>query len=280
MNSINHTQSLDLPSTVGECVKFAIANLSYIDAQFIAEHVLSMSRTELVVKSDDHVGAATAANLFDLVEKRKNGEPIAYLVGKQGFWSFVLQVTPDVLIPRPETELLVETALPHIGENSRVLDLGTGSGAIAIAIARETGASVVATDSCDAALQVCRTNARNLKTPLTLVKSDWYADVSGKFDAIISNPPYVSESDPHLNRGDLRFEPPLALIAGRNGMESLEKVVQGAPAHLKTGGLLAVEHGFNQDKLVREMFADCGFSEIRTSNDLAGQPRVTSGVNR
>lgn len=278
MNSISHAQSLDLPSTVGECVEFAVANLSHIDGQILTEHVLSLSRTELVVKAEDHVSAEIATDLINLVEKRKKGEPIAYLVGQQGFWSFLLRVTPDVLIPRPETELLVERALNRVDENSRVLELGTGSGAVAIAIARETGASVVATDACEAALEVCQTNTRNLKAQLTLSKSDWYANVSGKFDVIISNPPYLSETDPHLNCGDLRFEPPMALIAGPNGMESLQKVVHGAPAHLETGGLLAVEHGFNQDNLVRQLFADSGFSEVHTSNDLAGQPRVTSGV--
>ena len=263
--------------TAGECVNFAYSQLERIDAEYITQYALDMHRTELVVNQNANVTSKQRRLLQYLIEQKQAGVPVAHLVGSQGFWRFIVEVSPDVLIPRPETELLVETVLPHINTTSRVLDLGTGSGAIAIAIASETSAQVVASDISRQALDVCRQNTDTLNVELELVESSWYAEVSGTFDVIVSNPPYLAEDDPHLDCGDLRFEPRIALISGSSGLESLGHVILEAPAFLNENGLLAVEHGFTQSLDVQKLFSSAGFLNVQSINDLNDLPRITFG---
>jgi release factor glutamine methyltransferase len=237
---------------------------------------------------------------WQLLEKRRlDGEPIAYLVGKRGFHAIELMVGPGVLIPRPETELLVDLGLDELqrilndknGLNESeysltMLDLGTGSGAIALAIAAsQSKVRVVATDASQAALGIAEQNAAHLKLSnrVSFCLGSWYAALqalaptSRQFDLILSNPPYIAADDLHLNQGDLRFEPPSALTDFGSGLTCLTAIIDGALAHLKPGGLLAVEHGFDQSPAVLERLALAGFEDIRPHRDLAGHWRVASG---
>jgi release factor glutamine methyltransferase len=220
-----------------------------------------------------------------LVSKRLNGEPIAYLVGKKGFHNIELQVAPGVLIPRPETELLVEIGLREInrlGGKAQILDLGTGSGAIALAIASAAPQSqVIATDQSPEALAIARSNAQSLKLErqVQFVQGSWYEAIEkdATFDLILSNPPYIEKGDPHLQQGDLRFEPINALTDQANGLSCLVAIISRAQPHLNPQGLIAVEHGFNQSDTVVELMRSAGLGDIQTHLDLAGHRRVASG---
>jgi release factor glutamine methyltransferase len=229
--------------------------------------------------------ALTVEQLEDLhlvTERRERGEPIAYITGTQEFWSMNLQVSPAVLIPRPETELLVERALELVSleEPSRVLDLGTGSGAIALAIAHARAhAHVIAVDVSPEALAVASSNQRALGIRnLDIRLSDWFSAVGdARFDTIIGNPPYVAIDDPDLAPGVAAFEPKLALIAGPTGMEEIERIVKDAAIHLMPNGWLLLEHGWKQGAEVRSALVQHGFSHVRSRPDLAGHERVTEG---
>jgi release factor glutamine methyltransferase len=219
---------------------------------------------------------------FALAKRRRDGEPVAYLVGRREFWGLPLAVDPTVLVPRPETETLVEAMLARLPPErpSRVLDLGTGSGAIALAIASERRhAQVVASDVSREALEVAQRNAAALSIAnVAFVHSDWYASVPPqRFDAIVSNPPYVRTGDPHLRDGDVRFEPRLALDGGTDGLAALKPIVLGAAPRLAAGGWLAVEHGYEQAEVVRAVFEAAGFVSVQSLRDLAGIPRVVIG---
>jgi release factor glutamine methyltransferase len=227
-----------------------------------------------------------AQAFFALARRRREGEPVAYLTGVREFWGLPLAVTSAVLIPRPETEALVEIALARLpaDRDTRVLDLGTGSGAIALAIAHERPrAQVLATDVSAAALAVARQNGRRLALAnVEFLQSDWYAEMpatwrGGRFDVIASNPPYIVAGDPHLAAGDLRHEPAGALSPGGDGLASLRRIVAGARDHLAPGGTLVVEHGFDQSEAVRALFAGAGLTEVLAQRDLAGIPRVVVG---
>ena len=230
---------------------------------------------------------ASALDAFlALARRRREGEPIAYLTGTREFWGLPLVVSPSVLIPRPETETLVELALARLpmDRDSRVLDLGTGSGAIALAIAHERPrATILATDVSADALDVARDNARRLGLAnVEFAQSDWYdglapASAGGAFDLIASNPPYIDAADPHLREGDIRHEPARALTPGGNGTAAIVRIVAGAHERLAPGGSLAVEHGHDQADAVRAMFAAAGFEEVVAVRDLAGIPRVVAG---
>lgn len=253
-----------------------------VDARMLLGHVLDCDRAWLVAHSQDRLSREQADAFFALAKRRRDGEPIAYLTGRREFWGLDLVVTPAVLVPRPETETLVEAALAglHPDRPARVLDLGTGSGAIALAIARERpNADVVATDVSSEALDVARRNASTLGLRnVSFIRSDWYAEVAPElFDLIVSNPPYVRTEDPHLAEGDVRFEPRLALIAGADGLAALKTIVLGAPARLKPEGMLVVEHGYDQSDLVRALFETAGFRSLKALRDLAGIPRVVAG---
>ncbi|HSX20156.1 MAG TPA: peptide chain release factor N(5)-glutamine methyltransferase, partial [Gammaproteobacteria bacterium] len=221
-----------------------------------------------------------------LLDRRVKGEPVAYLVGHKEFWSHDFLITPDVLIPRADTELIVEIALEQMEgrQNLRVLDLGTGSGAIALSIAAERpDVAVVATDLSPEALQVAQINAKQFQiSNVEFALGGWYEALTENqnkmFDLILSNPPYIAKYDPHLAQGDLRFEPNTALMAGVHGMDDLHVIISRAHEFLAPAGLLLVEHGYDQEQLVAKEFAQAGFAEVGCYKDLAGIPRVTMGV--
>jgi release factor glutamine methyltransferase len=215
------------------------------------------------------------------VERRAAGEPIAYLTGNCEFYGLEFRVTPAVLIPRPETELLVDLALERlpVEGRARVLDLGTGSGCIAVSLGRQRPRMEVwAADAVPAALEVARDNALRLGATVRFVRSDWLADLAGeRFDLILSNPPYVAAGDPHLSRGDLRFEPASALVAGEDGLNDIRRIVAAAPAHLAPGGWLLFEHGYDQAQRCRALLTAAGFGQVTSWRDLAGIERVSGG---
>jgi release factor glutamine methyltransferase len=260
----------------------AQSGLVPVDAQVLLAHVLGVNRAWLIAHAADALDAAAAAAFMALAKRRRDGEPVAYLTGTREFWGLALAVTPAVLIPRPETETLVELALARLPADRpvAVLDLGTGSGALALAIAHERPhAQVIATDVSPDALAVAEGNARRLGLGnVAFLHSDWYAAVpAGPFDAIVSNPPYVAAGDPHLATGDLRFEPAGALCPGGDGLGALRTIIAGARERLVPGGTLAVEHGHDQSAAVQALFADAGFDGIVLARDLAGIPRVVAG---
>lgn len=252
------------------------------EAELLLEHVLGVDRAWLFTHAGQTVKAEATARFAALVERRATGEPLAYLIGHIGFWTLDLRVTPATLIPRPETELLVEIALEQLPSDMplRIVDLGTGSGAIALALASERPeAHVVATDAGAAALAVAEDNARrNGLTNVVFCEGDWFEPLCGQhFDLIASNPPYVADADPHLGQGDLRYEPALALSCGRDGLNAIRHIVAHAPAHLAAGGCLLIEHGYLQGEAVRELLRAAGFIDIQTRRDLEQRERVTLG---
>lgn len=253
-----------------------------VDALWLLAHVLGQAPAWLYAHGDDEIDAATHARFDDLVSRRMAGEPVAYLTGRRGFWRFDLLVTPDTLIPRPETELLVELALARLPEShaSRIADLGTGSGAIALALAHgRPHAQVVATDASEAALVVARSNAVTLGLAnIEFRHGDWLSPLaSERFDIIVSNPPYIASADPHLTQGDLRHEPASALASGEDGLDAIRVIVRDAPAHLVTGGWLVLEHGWQQGDAVRAVLVDAGYVEVTTTPDLESRDRISSG---
>ena len=273
------------PQTVSRAL--AQSGLVPLDAQVLLAHVLARDRGWLVAHGDEPLTHEQEAAFFALAKRRRDGEPVAYLTGLREFWGLLLRVTSAVLIPRPETESLVELALLRIpvDRESRVLDLGTGSGAIALALAHERPrARILATDISTEALAVARDNARRLGIAnVEFARADWYAGLPDMwrdvaFDLIVANPPYVAMNDPHLREGDVRFEPAAALVSGVDGMAAIRQIVAGARAHLAPGGTLAVEHGYDQSERVRELFSAAGFSGIVTAKDLAGIPRVAAAL--
>lgn len=251
------------------------------EAEILLGHVLQRSRSWLYTWPEHPVEAALAQHFRELLARRAAGEPVAYLVGEREFWGLSLRVTPDTLIPRPDTETLVEWALdlPLPGA-AAVLDLGTGSGAIALALASERPHwRVAAADRSEAALAVARSNGeRLLPGRVHWFCSDWFARLpAGRFHLVVSNPPYVAAADPHLQRGDLRFEPRQALAAGDDGLADIRRLIADAPDWLHPGGWLLLEHGFEQAEAVRGLLEAAGYSAVATRCDLAGQPRVTGG---
>jgi release factor glutamine methyltransferase len=210
--------------------------------------------------------------------RRHAGDPVAYIRGRQEFYGLSLQITADVLIPRAETELLVDLALERVPPDStaRVLELGTGCGAIAIALMRERpGLSVLATDVSEAALELARANARSHEVTIDFSRSDWFAEIApGRFDLIASNPPYVAAADAHLQQGDLRFEPRVALVGGEDGMACIRAIAAGARGRIRSGGWLLMEHGYDQGERCRDLLRTLGYRDVEDFEDLAGIPRV------
>ena len=253
-----------------------------LDAELLLAHALGQSRAWLLAHADDVLAADTSARIELLIAARVRGLPIAYVLGCRGFWSHQLEVTSDTLIPRPETELLVELALARIGLDhvTRIADLGTGSGAIALAIAAERPlVHVVATDASEAALTVARRNADALRLHnIEFVLGDWCAALAEQScEVIVSNPPYIAQDDPHLETGDLRFEPRMALVSGIDGLDAIRRIASDAPAHLQPGGWLLLEHGSAQAAAVRELLIAAGLCEVETQRDLEQRERVTLG---
>jgi release factor glutamine methyltransferase len=270
------TQSVSIASALAQC------GLAAVDAQVLLSHVVGHNRAWLVAHAHDELAVHQAIAFFALAKRRRNGEPVAYLTGIREFWGLPLRVSPAVLIPRPETETLVEVALAHLPADRpcRVLDLGTGCGAVALALARERpDSTVVATDISVAALGLARENAHHLSiTNVQWLQSDWYAQLphdAGVFDVIVSNPPYVNAGDAHMRVGDLRYEPVHALTPGNDGLEALRRIVFDGVTRLQPAGCLAVEHGFDQAAAVRGLFDMAEFRNVRTACDIAGIPRVS-----
>ena len=261
------------------------------EARLLMAHVLEkhyqLPRSALLSRDDMVLSSEASLQWQSLQAKRLAGEPIAYLIGKRGFHDIELYVAPGVLIPRSETELLVEIGLQEITRlhgSVKVLDLGTGSGAIALALANAAPqALLTATDQSSEALDIAKTNARLLKLEarVQLMQGSWYEALSidARFDIILSNPPYISSLDPHLSQGDLRFEPKSALTDHANGLTCLEAIINGAKAHLSPNGFIAVEHGFDQSDAVVDLLQTAGLGDIQTYLDLAGHRRVASGRN-
>lgn len=252
------------------------------EVEILLGHALRRDRAWLYAHADDALSVDAAVRFHGLLMRRAAGEPLAYITGRREFWSLDLEVTPDVLIPRAETELLVELALQRIPQSAQVdiADLGTGSGAIALAIARERPqARVLATDASVATLAVARENARRLGIgSVEFAQGDWCKALGGRrFDGIVSNPPYIAETDAHLQQGDLRFEPRAALASGVDGLDAIRSIIDAAPAHLQPGGWLLLEHGFEQGAAVRQLLERRGFQDVSTAVDLERRERVSGG---
>ena len=275
------------------------ANSARFEVQYLLQHVLNQPRAWLLAHAEQPLTPEQQASYDAMLQRRIQGEPIAYILGYREFYGLNFKVTPATLIPRPETELLVEQALqripsppvplPRAGEGGRqagrgyessALDLGTGSGAIALSIAHtRPDVEVVAVDASAEALEVARGNAERLNiNNATFAHSDWYAALGQqRFNLIVSNPPYVAAGDAHLKQGDLRFEPASALVSGADGLDDVRRIVEGAPSHLKPGGWLLLEHGYDQAAQVRELLGGAGMTEIFSARDLSDIERVSGG---
>ncbi len=251
------------------------------DAEILLGHCLGKSRTWLYTWPDNEISEACAEQFRSLVQRRAQGEPVAYLTGYREFWSLELAVAPSTLIPRPETETLVEWSLDlALSDRADVLDLGTGTGAIALALASERPTwGVTGVDRSEAAVVLAVENMQRCKLGnVSMVLSDWFAALAGqRFDLLVSNPPYIDAGDEHLTQGDLRFEPKTALVAGECGLADIAHIVAEAPRYLHPGGWLLLEHGYAQGAQVRALLQQRGYAGVTTRRDLAGQERVSGG---
>ncbi len=244
------------------------------DAEMLAAHVIQKSRAWVIAHDDESIADAVAENFHKLISRRTRGEPIAYLTGYRDFWDRQFTVTPDTLIPRPETELLIEHLLKCFDESpKRVADIGTGSGAIAVSLAMKRPSwKIVATDISSAALDVAKKNGEDCQN-LTFLTGSWCNPLTGDFDIIVSNPPYVRDNDPHLNA--LTFEPQSALTAGPDGLKAYSELIPQCIGHLKPGGTILLEHGYDQANDVAQILEQTGFRNIETLKDLAQHQRAT-----
>jgi len=254
------------------------------ESQLLLQHTLNVNRAWLIAHENDSLPADIEARFDALLQRRINGEPMAYILGSREFYGLDLNVSPATLIPRPDTEILVDAALEKIpaGTALQVLDLGTGTGAIALAIAHQRPhAHVTAVDASQAALDIAISNSKKLSIAnVSFVLSDWFSALNqDKFDVIASNPPYIEAGDSHLNQGDLRFEPATALASGADGLDDIRRIIDGCLIHLKPQGWLMFEHGYNQAAAVAELMAQAGLVNIETFKDLGGNERVTAGKN-
>jgi release factor glutamine methyltransferase len=277
-------------TTVGEALSDAKRSIERRDAEYLLSHLLGTSRASIIAHSDRQIDPAAAARFRQWVAARADGKPVAQILGVREFYGRDFAIDEHVLIPRPETETLVEQALARISKqkslktpaNRRlsILDLGTGSGIVAITVKLEApDCEVVAVDTSAAALRNARANAATLNAPVRFLDSNWYGALDGQcFDVIVSNPPYVAVDDPHLSRGDLRFEPMMALTdQSPDGLASIRAITAGASVHLRPNGWLMLEHGYNQAATVRQLMGEARLTAVQSTRDLAGIERVTSG---
>lgn len=268
-------------TTLAAALAAARAKLPASEARLLLGHVLGQPAAWLLAHDDEALDEAALLGFASLVARRAGGEPVAYLTGYRELFGREFAVSPAVLIPRPETELLVEVALANIaaGDAPDILDLGTGSGCIAITLALECPqAQVSAVDMSETALAVARRNAEYLGGRVRFLHSDWFAALAGeRFDLIVANPPYIAASDPHLATGDLRHEPPAALSSGSDGLEAIRHIIAAASAHLSAEGQLWLEHGYDQAEAVRGLLTAAGLVDIQQHRDLAGIVRVSGG---
>jgi release factor glutamine methyltransferase len=252
-----------------------------LDAELLLAAALGKPRSYLRTWPEREVEAACVATFTANLTRRRSGEPIAYILGRQGFWSLDLDVASHTLIPRPDTELLVETALALLpGGPAAVLDLGTGTGAIALALACERPVwQITGVDRVGEAVALAEANRARLQLGNAgFLASHWFSALAGqRFQLIVSNPPYIAAGDPHLSQGDLRFEPSSALVAGVDGLDDIRTIIQQAPAHLDTAGWLLLEHGFEQAEAVRALLSGQGFVAVQSRLDLGGHQRISLG---
>lgn len=281
---INQGQRWD---TIQNAIIFATNQLKSttprLDAELLLAHVLNVSRGYCYAHPEQELTIEQQLHLQALIQERLAGEPIAYLIGRQAFWKDDFLVTPSTLIPRPETELLVQILLSELPMESeiQVADLGTGSGVIALSLAKERPTwQITATDFSKEALQVAKENAQEMHVKnVHFSQGSWCLALPHQlYHAIVSNPPYIAERDPHLEWGDVRFEPRNALVSGPDGLSAMQEIISNAGDYLHKGGLLLLEHGFEQGEAVRSLLEKCGFSRIKTERDLAGHERATSGI--
>jgi release factor glutamine methyltransferase len=252
-----------------------------LDAELLLSAALDKPRSYLRTWPEHEPGAEQLSAFATMLERRRAGEPVAYILGHQGFWSLDLEVAPHTLIPRPDTELLVETALQLApAAPRRVLDLGTGTGAIALALASERGGwRVTGVDRIAEAVELAERNRQRLKlTNAGFRLSSWFDALAGEcFDLIVSNPPYIAAADRHLDEGDVRFEPMSALVAGADGLVDIRQIIDQAPRHLEAGGWLLLEHGYDQAEAVRGLLSAAGFAAVESRRDLGGHERISLG---
>ncbi len=251
-----------------------------VDVQVLLCHVLESTPARLLTAPEAELSEAQWESFAALIARRKQGEPVAHLTGSRGFWTLDLAVDTSTLIPRPDTELLVSLSLPKLKSGMRAVDLGTGSGAIALSLAAEKpDVFFIATDAVFAALKLARKNAQSHRiSNVQFMQMSWLTGFKpGSFDLIVSNPPYIETADPHLSQGDVRFEPRTALVSGEDGLEDIRQIISQARVCLKYGGWLLVEHGFDQSARVRQLFADAGFDQISAHRDFGEQDRAVMG---
>jgi release factor glutamine methyltransferase len=268
-----------LPGTTVNAVQAALP-LDPLENRILLCHATGLSRVQLITQAERPLNADEAARLAQLVQRRLAGEPIAYLVGKREFFGLDFQVNQAVLIPRPDTELIVELAIERLPANGHLLDMGTGSGAIAVSVAHaRPDAQVTALDVSSAALDVAQANAAANGARVRFLHSDWFAALGSneRFELIASNPPYIAAGDAHLSQGDLRFEPAGALTDHFDGLSALRTLIHGAPAFLAPGAWLLLEHGYDQAEAVRALLEKQGYAEVQSWRDLGGIERVSGG---
>lgn len=266
-----------------EWAKFLLvsSDSALLDAQILLAHVLEKETVYLMTWPERDISAEQKQAFESLVEQRINGVPVAYLTGTREFWSLPLKVNDSTLIPRPDTEVLVETALSYCKPQSRILDLGTGSGAIILALASERPkTNCFAVDFNKEAVKLAQENSDSLNiNNVTFLQSDWFENVQGCFDVIVSNPPYIDENDKHLNEGDVRFEPSSALVAGECGLADIRLIAMQARGYLSDNGCLLIEHGFEQGESVREILLALEYDNVKTIKDYGDNERVTLAIH-